>query len=123
MLKTEAALQQTKPQSKTIAPQRLIKVTYVCADELCRTNAFQAGVETVVQHPCEVGVLGQDDRLVVAFDHILWDDKQAALQLIRQMVQSGVPVGIHTFYPENPMLDLFRANDLVSIGKSFNEVR
>jgi hypothetical protein len=101
----------------------IIQRTYVSGDELERAEALTMGYDAVCQHPKEVGRLGSDDSLVIDFDHVLFDEKAKAASLAFENARTGVPVGVHTYHPEHPLLKALHSEPNVVIAKTHRLVR
>ena len=50
---------------------------------------------------------GPDELLVIDFDHVLFHDKDMAVVKANEAANRGVPVGVHTYYPDDPRLTRF----------------
>jgi hypothetical protein len=82
----------------------MVNSTYLSSDELERYEAFGLGYSDVCQHPREVRKLIPGHCLVIDFDHVLFDDKDAAVALAREAADSGMWVGIHGYCLNDPRL-------------------
>lgn len=97
--------------------------TYVSSDELGRSEAFAYGYRTICQHPREVRDLVAGQRLVIAIDYILFDDKDEAIALALAAAEQGLWVGIHTLHPEAACLAPVFGKPNVVVAKTHRKVR
>jgi hypothetical protein len=75
---------------------------YVSCDELACSLAKRWGTIDIYEHPRQVPELNAGDWLVIDFDHILFDDRDAAVALLRDAVRRGVLVGVHSYSTDAP---------------------
>jgi hypothetical protein len=73
---------------------------YVSGEELERADAYRLGYRTVCRHPREVGTPDVSETLVIDFGHVLFEDHESAVACVKAAAARGVPVGLHTYYPE-----------------------
>ena len=95
--------------------------TYVSADAGNRGVALEQGFVTDCQHPKEVCILGSNEMLVVDLDNVLFDDKEAAVEMILRTARSEVPVAVHTFNSEHPAFWALHFEPLVIIALTQRE--
>jgi len=100
----------------------VIKGTYASSDACERADAFRFGYLSVCHHPKEIGVLGLEELLVIDFDHVLFGDKDLAVLKANEAASRGVPVGIHTYSPEDPRLTRLLALPNVFVAKTHRRV-
>ena len=102
------------------------KGTYLSADELERADARRRfGYATVAEDPREIDkiVRGHVSAVVIDLDHVLLANIDAALKVASKAVRAGVPVGLHTFYPDDPRLAALASDPLVVVAKTHRQVR
>ena len=95
---------------------------YVSGDELERAFAYDVGYRDICAHPREIGVPKTTETFVIDFDHVLFDDKDAAVMKANGAANRGVLVGIHTYYPTDPRLGWCRSFPNVVIAKTHRRV-
>jgi hypothetical protein len=96
---------------------------YLSSDELERSDALEYGYSTMLQHPREVRTFFAGHRLVIDLDHVLFDEKDEAVELACAAAEQGLWVGIHTHYRDDPRLASLRDNPNVVIKKTHVNVR
>jgi hypothetical protein len=101
----------------------LIQGTYCSADEVNRDEAYRTGYERVCRIPREIGTLGGDDILVIDLDFPQQDLKGQAIRVANHVARSGVPVGVHTYHPDDPRVVALAANPRVTVTKTHRELR
>jgi len=100
----------------------VLRGTYVSGDACERALAYRLGYRSVCHHPKEIGVLEPDEPLVIDLDHVLFDDRDLAVHKANEAANRGVPVGIHTYYPNDPRLTGFLALASVVVAKTHRRV-
>ena len=95
---------------------------YLSTDDMARRLARRWATVDIYQHPREIVGLQRGDLLVIDFDHVLFDDKDAAVALMLRSVRQGVRVGVHTYADGDPRLYPVLAHPAVVVAKRQRDV-
>jgi hypothetical protein len=96
----------------------MIEGTYVSGDACERADAYRFGYRQVCWHPKEITLAESDQLLTIDFDHVLFDDRDLAILTANKAANRGVLMGIHTYYPNDPRLQLFLALPNVIVART-----
>src|SRR5262249_11134643 len=66
---------------------------YLSRDEVDRADAYELGYGDVCHHPNELGDFDREKTLVIALDHIVFDDRDEAMLKANAAANRGVTVG------------------------------
>ena len=88
-----------------VPSDKLDDATFVSGDEVNRAEAFELGYGTVASTLARFANLRPGDLLVIDYDAIMFNDKDAAVALALEAVQRGVNVRLNTYHPDDPALE------------------